>query len=652
MMTYRHCHDSSHSLLILQMSSLPQLRVSINGLQTHAVYNSDSAFSSVSLQFCTRLSTHPNNFPSTSSSSSESPLRLSVTFTILTSTGSFTSTMTMHISKYQTEAVIFGRDWFNYCSADVPLATRTMDLIEPGMCLCFGTLPQSCIRARVSLGHILIITILCLTNDLSLGNSTVVTEQCLSTQDHDFLMLDSDVPLGPGAAISSLDFNMGSCSSTIVSNNLSNVDSLDYESLADVLTAVEKLTKVSLISLAQAHSITFSLNCTITNLRGIISNHLSHGLCVSGSSEACIRTTEKLFADLQGVNGNDEIDQTVMLSNLEIQALSSVLQQINLRPIRRILDLRNISYSHSDSLSKLRKQLKIFITSLKKGKKRAEIVASKYALDAEYKANKDKIAKSWPQLVSSDLKEKIVKMFRAQTSKESLSTFTCASCAESTLCTNCQPVLASGVDLNLLKFDQDPCLNSGPRLNLNILPLPYKHGPLQDVLLEPAGVTVDENGKLQLLLCGQCHSALKREKIPPLSLANGTFLGPIPDELKDLTIIEEAMIARCRAKCWIVQLKEENPTIVAPDSQRGFKGHIIIYPQRPSEIAKMLPPNLTEIITPICVLFVGSTPPSAEWLCEKAKPLCVRREKSSRSSHLAERPQPTISRHCNKSQAP
>ena len=87
------------------------------------------------------------------------------------------------------------------------------------------------------------------------------------------------------------------------------------------------------------------------------------------------------------------------------------------------------------------------------------------------------------------------------------------------------------------------------------------------------------------------------------------------------------MIARCRAKCWIVQLKEENQSVVTPDSQRGMKGHIIIYPQRPSEIANLLPPSKQEILTPVCVLFVGSTPPTAQWLHEKAKPLCVRREK-------------------------
>ena len=32
-------------------------------------------------------------------------------------------------------------------------------------------------------------------------------------------------------------------------------------------------------------------------------------------------------------------------------------------------------------------------------------------------------------------------------------------------------------------------------------------------------------------------------------------------------------------------------------------------------------------MTPVCVLFVGSSPPTAEWQREKAKPLCVRREK-------------------------
>jgi len=63
------------------------------------------------------------------------------------------------------------------------------------------------------------------------------------------------------------------------------------------------------------------------------------------------------------------------------------------------------------------------------------------------------------------------------------------------------------------------------------------------------------------------------------------------------------------------------------DVQRGMKGHIIIYPQRPLQIARLLPPNMSDILTPICVLFVGSSPPSQDWLRDKAKSLTVRREK-------------------------
>ncbi|KAG0696053.1 hypothetical protein DFH29DRAFT_760234, partial [Suillus ampliporus] len=91
------------------------------------------------------------------------------------------------------------------------------------------------------------------------------------------------------------------------------------------------------------------------------------------------------------------------------------------------------------------------------------------------------------------------------------------------------------------------------------------------------------------------------------------------------------MIARCRAKCWVIHLKEENSNLHLPHSQRGMKGHIIIYPQNPSAIAQVLPPSLDEVVTPICVLFVGSSPPTQEWLQTKASPLIIRRERVRRA---------------------
>ncbi|KAG1736154.1 uncharacterized protein EDB91DRAFT_1224901 [Suillus paluster] len=146
-------------------------------------------------------------------------------------------------------------------------------------------------------------------------------------------------------------------------------------------------------------------------------------------------------------------------------------------------------------------------------------------------------------------------------------------------------------------------------------------------MLDPSGVRQCGKDDFQLSSCNVGDKKIKKGKCPPLSLANRTFLGYVPDELKDLTVIEEAMIARSRAKCWIVQLKEENQDLQLPTSQRGIKGHIIIYPQRPEGIANVLPPTVADIVTPICVIFVGSCPPTRAWLEEKAKPLIARREK-------------------------
>lgn len=123
-------------------------------------------------------------------------------------------------------------------------------------------------------------------------------------------------------------------------------------------------------------------------------------------------------------------------------------------------------------------------------------------------------------------------------------------------------------------------------------------------------------------LCNECYGCLCGGKVPPLSLANHLLLGDVPDVLSNLSIIEEAMISLCRAKSWIIRLKE-GPSML-PNTQRGLKGHIIVFPQRPSAAAKILPPSLEDLQSPICVIFVGSAPPTQEWLNKYAKPLSIR----------------------------
>ena len=130
-----------------------------------------------------------------------------------------------------------------------------------------------------------------------------------------------------------------------------------------------------------------------------------------------------------------------------------------------------------------------------------------------------------------------------------------------------------------------------------------------------------------LSFCRDCSSHIQKGKTPPLSLANHLLLGDVPPELKDLTVIEESVIARCRAKACIIQLKAEDSDVVLPNTQWGMHGHIIIYPQKPDALLSVFPPSIDDVYTPICVVFIGSQRPIQEWLHCHAKPLIVHRER-------------------------
>ncbi|KAH9855238.1 hypothetical protein C2E23DRAFT_724926, partial [Lenzites betulinus] len=152
---------------------------------------------------------------------------------------------------------------------------------------------------------------------------------------------------------------------------------------------------------------------------------------------------------------------------------------------------------------------------------------------------------------------------------------------------------------------------------------------VDDVLLHEDGLSIEDD-EVYAALRPECCSCLRRCTLPPLALANKLYRGPVPSELRDLTFIEEQIIARCRSKCCIVHLRtdsEDEDAPVLPSTQRGFKGHIIIHPQRAEQVAAILPPTVEDIVTPICVIFVGSVVPTKQWLERKAKPLVVRRER-------------------------
>ena len=431
------------------------------------------------------------------------------------------------------------------------------------------------------------------------------------------IISDVDV-VGPGATLNDdsmdidKDISFGrsiQCSSQFSTQDVGS----SAKALSHVLSSIEYANKAMLLDLVKLHGIRHPSKYSIDMLRDLLFSHLSYGECADSASVACTQLAASFCVR------NDLYPFTTKV-NLQLQILSSILYLVRQRPLRRILSCLNVTAESDLSLSKLRSELKKFITKLKRGKQKEYAHNSILEQEKKLELKKKENSENWPQLVPDCLKEKIIKLFHEKTSSEVLATFTCASCSSLACKLEQKLVSLSDIDMDLLKPSR--------KIVSSKMPMPCEHESLfMNWMIDPEGIKQDEEGHMQLQLCKTCYNSLRKRKTPPLSLANGTYLGPIPSELSDLTPVEEAMIARCRAKCWIIQLKEDSPTIVMPETQQGVHGHIIIYPQRPSEIAKVLPPSINDLLTPICVLFVGANTPSLEWLREKAKPLCIRREK-------------------------
>lgn len=82
---------------------------------------------------------------------------------------------------------------------------------------------------------------------------------------------------------------------------------------------------------------------------------------------------------------------------------------------------------------------------------------------------------------------------------------------------------------------------------------------------------------MKLALCKNCFGCLQHGHVPDLALSNHLFLGDVPPELTDLSVVEESMIALCHPKCCIVCLKADGEDYVTHTAQHRIKGNLIDY---------------------------------------------------------------------------
>ncbi|KAI0354566.1 hypothetical protein OH77DRAFT_1405085, partial [Trametes cingulata] len=89
--------------------------------------------------------------------------------------------------------------------------------------------------------------------------------------------------------------------------------------------------------------------------------------------------------------------------------------------------------------------------------------------------------------------------------------------------------------------------------------------------------------------------------MPTLSLANGRWVGDVPQQLRDLTYAEELLIARYRRNYCVAHVK----------SGQGFlKANAIVFEQPVLKVYDVLPPPRSEIEDCFALLFTGPVKPT------------------------------------------
>src|SRR5271163_572194 len=129
--------------------------------------------------------------------------------------------------------------------------------------------------------------------------------------------------------------------------------------------------------------------------------------------------------------------------------------------------------------------------------------------------------------------------------------------------------------------------------------------------------------------CKACFNALNGRRIPKFSALNAvnvTMCQHYPQELEDLTLMEEYAIARSHPIGTILKLKPNG--VPNPTAYNGIRGHIVTIPQNPGPLLDILPSPDLQFHDHIRIIWTGKTEPTVDDL----KPFVeVRKEKVIRA---------------------
>ncbi|CAN0481200.1 unnamed protein product, partial [Ectocarpus sp. 12 AP-2014] len=110
-------------------------------------------------------------------------------------------------------------------------------------------------------------------------------------------------------------------------------------------------------------------------------------------------------------------------------------------------------------------------------------------------------------------------------------------------------------------------------------------------------------------VCDECYRSLARNILPDAALANGFWVGTLPDELQTATFVERAAAHTIRTKGHVVALESRRVNNIPGTAKRSTRGTSVFYANNSSSVAKELPLAATGLLDMITVVLAGKKKP-------------------------------------------
>ena len=117
-------------------------------------------------------------------------------------------------------------------------------------------------------------------------------------------------------------------------------------------------------------------------------------------------------------------------------------------------------------------------------------------------------------------------------------------------------------------------------------------------------------------ICKTCHASLTKGKIPLMALANGNWVGKVPEQLSDLSFAEQLLVARVRHNRCIVRVSS---------GMHKMRANAITFANPTPKVYDILPPPMEDLDEVLAFIYTGPCKPTKSDF--ERTPLLVRKNK-------------------------